>query len=76
MAGAFTRRAWDRRISVRAEEAARAADELLVTIALARREGVPHSVIAHALGGKHPTGMAAKAAKGEAILKEREKKNA
>lgn len=65
------RRAWSTRLGKLAAAQQAAQENVLVAIFMAREDGVPLQVIADALDGVSASGVAAKARKGEQILRER-----
>jgi hypothetical protein len=65
------RRSWSNRLTRLAREVEAAEENLLVGIFMARRDGVTLQVIADSIGGLSPSGVTAKARKGEQILRER-----
>lgn len=68
------RRAWETRLSKLSEAAQKAAEDVLVGIYEARLDGLTQADIAYMVGGVSPSGIQAKASKGEKILMERKSK--
>ncbi|MFJ2176433.1 hypothetical protein ACIOHE_26520 [Streptomyces sp. NPDC087851] len=68
------KRTWAARLAQRVHAAKKAADDVLVDIYEARQDGLTQADIAYMIGGVSPSGIAAKAAKGEKIALERKQK--
>jgi hypothetical protein len=66
-----TRRVWSNRLAKLAEAQLVAQENVLVAIYMARQDGVTQKVIADSIPGLSATGVAAKARKGEEILRRR-----
>lgn len=66
-----TRRLWANRLKKLAAEQQAAQENVLVAIFLARLDGVTQQVIADSIPGVSASGVAAKALKGEEILRAR-----
>lgn len=65
------RRGWETKLKARAAAAQKATEDVLVAIHEAKSDGLSQADIARHLGDKSPSGIAAKALKGEAILERR-----
>lgn len=65
------RRVWERRFSQLLKAEARAQDNTLAAVYLARQDGLTQADIAYMLGGVAPSGIAAKEAKGKKVLLDR-----
>jgi hypothetical protein len=66
------RRAWEDRFAKLGEAKQKVEDDELVAVHKARQDGLTQADIAYMLGGVSPSSIAAKEAKGEQILLERE----
>lgn len=65
------RKSWKQKLGRLSKAAQKAAEDVLVGVYEARQDGLTQADIAYMLGGVSPSGVQAKADKGEKILKER-----
>ena len=65
------KRVWLKKLTTLADGLDRAQEDLLVGIYEARKEGLTQADVAYMVGGIHPSGVAAKEAKGKEIFERR-----